>query len=288
MPSFNPRGFQYSRSLTASQPFANGLQTFRWNPVLNGYAGDACCNMLYGEGADTPITPSPLATTGYVYPVPLTFAPTGYTPPGGVTITYPSAVFVVGVVSSFKYYPASLSKGNFVVSSTYAMNTAIQDNTYVEVQVVVDPNAIYNIQVKTDTGLIYNQASFQYTYVAADYNANPALNNIYQGDVLTSHFLFPKGVLEGNGAFAGSRCYLSSNLSSSDATATTGGTLGTSSAILLGPTLGIEGNGLSAATEGNSPSAIAPLIPNPIFDVTLANQFFYSNYFTSYIASAVI
>lgn len=288
MPSFNPRGFQYSRSLTASQPFANGLQTFLWNKELHGFAGDLCCNNLYNMVENTPMTPLALAPTGFVYPVPLTTAPIGYTPPSGVTITYPSIVMPIGVISSFKYYPAALNKGSFIVSSTYPKGTALQDNTYVEVQVVVDPYAVYSIQMKNDIGLIYNQVGLQYAYVAADYNANPALSNVYQADISTNHYLFPYGVFEGNGAFAGSRCYLGPTTTSADVLALSGGTAGASVAILLNPTLGIEGNGLSAASSGSSPSAIAPLVPNPILDVSLANQFINMNYFNNYIATPAI
>lgn len=287
MPSFNPRGFQYSRSLTASQPFANGLQTFIWDERFNGFAGDACVNMLYdgGSTAAPGYAPTPQTTLGKVFPLPLSSAPVGYTPPSGVTIAYPNVSFPVGVISSFKYYPASLSSGNFIVSSTYPRDTARQANTYVEVQVVVDPKAVYSIQMKTDTGITVANGSLLYSAITADaantytvtvpYTGSPPADNV---------FLFPMGVFEGNGAFAGSRCYLDSRAINSGDLIGNGGGNSSSSALILGLTNGIEGNGFSATSPSDPNTPIAPIVANPTLDVILANNFFESNFFTSFIA----
>jgi hypothetical protein len=154
MPAFNPTGFQIKSSEIVTSPAKQNVSTYFWNPLVNGYSGDMLVPYLTspGETGDE----SGVLSQGFVYPVPAQ----GTQPPGLPTPTvnptsdiynFPLLIPTLGVALQFSYWPKGASGP--VKTPNFLKDTQLQANTAVQVDVICDYSALYDVQIYAPDGI---------------------------------------------------------------------------------------------------------------------------------------
>lgn len=307
--AFAPNGFQFSRSLSSTNPMINGVETFTWDPRFHGFSGDLAVNSLIvakpATGMSlyswiyTPAVTTPGAQQGArscVYPCPLMQNDPAY--PSQVAVTdQPIGVQTVGVIVQFRYCPANGNGVDQVSVQNFNNTTALFPNTVVEVDVLTDPHAVYRAQVYAPWGYSNVLCTNSYMIVGAlsTYTLSlPATSPLgVTAAPVNQPFTFPLGVF--SGTEPGSRAYAYVSTGLVQAATTNSWTAVSSSATMLSinnvcptgdptssPVSGQYGSvqtlrsiGLSKGIDGNNyTTSTGTVYPHVYVDVTLVNQGF--------------
>lgn len=159
--SFEPRGFLFQNSFTASNAYTAGLRRYTFDHVnFGGYAGDLASafigyfqfvqiNTGIVQGAWNP--PGEIAPTGTVMPSPCNILAEASVGAGIKVKRNP----ILGVFQQFYWYDP---QGNYQAQPYFVKGTPIKTGTIVECDICVDPMAIYSVQYGTDSALVPSNA----------------------------------------------------------------------------------------------------------------------------------
>lgn len=322
--TFAPRGFEFQCSLSSTNPQINGVETFNWDPRFHGFSGDmAISSILTGIGAAPAstlliyngwsswvYTPA-VTTTGKeqpartcVFPAPLV-TPDPAIP--GQTLAnggLPGGMQSLGVIVQFRYCPADGNGVDQVTVPNFNNQTAVYPNTPVEVDVVIDPHAVYRAQTYTPWGYssVLTNNAFMFiggfdTYQVTLPVTTPLINAANPPTAPVNITLtFPLGKF--TGPTAGSRAYVwtafpmqqgatsnAYNAVSSSATMLTVNNLSPSGNMTTGLTGAVESLwgsqtlvrsiSLTKGIDGNrNTTATGTVYPHVYLDVSVINQGF--------------
>lgn len=307
--AFAPRGFEFQRSLSSTNPMINGVETFYWDPRLHGFSGDLAVSDIYtlvstanqdfAAWVYTPATANQPARRT-VFPCPIVVQDpvvSGQAAPG----TNILGMTALGVIIQFRYYPATGNGNDPITVSNFNNGTAVYPGTAVEVDVLIDPHAVYRAQTYTPYGLSsiltsnnlmlvgsVNTYTVTLTQTSA-INATPPV-----APPAPSSFTFPLG--EFTGPNPGSRAYVWSSNGLNQTGSTTSYVSLTSSANMLsvnsmnnagdqtnaspGPTaitpnMLVRSIGLTKGIDGNNTTTATSVVsPYVYLDLSLVRQGF--------------
>lgn len=306
--AFAPRGFEFQRSLSSTNPMINGVETFYWDPRFHGFQGDLAVNSLIMAKPATGMslyswiyTPavasasSPQGARSCVYPCPLIRADQAITPTQTFTGTTPVAMQTVGVIQQFRYYPAAGNGMEPVTVNNFNNITALYPNTVVEVDIITDPHAVFRVQTYTPWGYSAAITSNGYMIVGAvnTYTVTVAATTPLNTTSAPSNYTLQLPLGEFTGPNPGSRAYAYTHVGCNQAATTntfvsisssatmlsvnnmnpTGDSTGASTT--LGSLLTTRSIGLTKGIDGNNNTGATGIVyPNVYLDVSLVNQGF--------------